>query len=242
VDGAWAFDVRLDVAADGTWRAITPQGSAQGATVLDGPVLPGIVNAHSHAFQRAIAGLTEQGSGTDDFWSWRDRMYRVALRITPAQLEAIATQLYAELLAGGYTQVCEFHYLHNDVDGRAYADPLEMSLALVRAAQATGMGLTLLPTLYMRSGFGAGGPARRPAPLCRHARQRVAHGRIHQCIAPAAYQRGHGAAFAARRGPGRAGRGGCQAAKAAGWPVHIHIAEQVQEVNDCLAHTWPAPD
>jgi formimidoylglutamate deiminase len=97
----------------------------------------------------------------DDFWSWRDRMYRAALRITPEQLEAIATQLYAELLAGGYTQVCEFHYLHNDLDGRPMPTRWTLSMALVRAAQATGIGLTLLPTLYMRSGFGAArGPAR----------------------------------------------------------------------------------
>ena len=127
---------------------------------MSGPVLPGVVNAHSHAFQRAIAGLTERrnaAAGSDDFWSWRDRMYSAANRISPEQLEAIATQLYAELLQGGYTQVCEFQYLHNDVDGTPYADPAEMSLALVRAAQRTGMGLTLLPTLYMRSGFAATG-------------------------------------------------------------------------------------
>ncbi|MCA0212480.1 MAG: formimidoylglutamate deiminase [Proteobacteria bacterium] len=240
VDGAWAFDVRLDVAADGTWRAITPQGSARGATVLDGPVLPGIVNAHSHAFQRAIAGLTEQGSGTDDFWSWRDRMYRAALRITPAQLEAIATQLYAELLAGGYTQVCEFHYLHNDVDGRAYADPLEMSLALVRAAQATGIGLTLLPTLYMRSGFGAAGLrddqrrfAGTPASVLRMAESinALRLPRINAGIALHSLRAVDPGALAEV----------AQAAKAAGWPVHIHIAEQVQEVNDCLAHHGQRP-
>ena len=125
VDGGWVFDVRLDVAADGTWQSVTPGGRADGATVLEGPALPGIVNAHSHAFQRAIAGLTEESGGDDDFWRWRDRMYSAALRITPAQLEAIATQLYAELLAGGYTQVCEFHYLHNASDGQAYADRSE---------------------------------------------------------------------------------------------------------------------
>ena len=88
-------------------------------------MLPGLVDAHSHAFQRAFAGLSERrDSEQDDFWSWRDRMYRVALRITPEQLRAVAAQLYAELLRGGYTQVCEFHYLQHDPDGRPYADPL----------------------------------------------------------------------------------------------------------------------
>lgn len=240
VNGAWAFDVRLDLAADGTWHAITPHGSTQGATVLSGPVLPGVVNAHSHAFQRAIAGLTEQGSGTDDFWSWRDRMYRAALRITPAQLEAIATQLYGELLTGGYTQVCEFHYLHNDTGGRAYADPLEMSLALVRAAQATGMGLTLLPTLYMRSGFGATG--------LREDQRRFAGTpdsvlRIAQAVnALQLPDINAGIALHSLRAVDPAALAeAAQAAQAAGWPVHIHIAEQLQEVDDCLAHHGQRP-
>ncbi|MCX7233690.1 MAG: amidohydrolase family protein, partial [Burkholderiales bacterium] len=162
LDGGWARDVLLTVGPDGCWAGVQPGASAdqaQGAQRLAGPVLPGLVNAHSHAFQRAIAGLTERAGpagSSDDFWSWRDRMYSVARRITPEQLEHIAAWLYAELLAGGYTQVCEFHYLHQPADA-AGGDPLAMSLALVRAAQRVGMGLTLLPTLYMRSGFGAAG-------------------------------------------------------------------------------------
>ncbi|MCZ8258024.1 MAG: amidohydrolase family protein, partial [Polaromonas sp.] len=142
VQGAWAKDVLLTAAGNGTWQSIEPGATAQqqeGATRLPGPVLPGLVNAHSHAFQRAMAGLTERRSAgahaSDDFWSWRDRMYTAANRITPEQLEAIASQLYAELLAGGYTQVCDFHYLHNDISGAPYVNPIEMSLALVRAAQ-----------------------------------------------------------------------------------------------------------
>ena len=162
LDGGWARDVLLSVGPDGCWAGVQPGASAdqaQGAQRLAGPVLPGLVNAHSHAFQRAIAGLTERAGpagSSDDFWSWRDRMYSVARRITPEQLEHIAAWLYAELLAGGYTQVCEFHYLHQPADADG-GDPLAMSMALVRAAQRVGMGLTLLPTLYMRSGFGAAG-------------------------------------------------------------------------------------
>ena len=162
LDGAWARDVLLTVGADGNWANVqlgVSAAQAQGATRLAGPVLPGLVNAHSHAFQRAIAGLTElagAAGSSDDFWSWRDRMYSAARRITPEQLEHIAAWLYAELLAGGYTQVCEFHYLHQPQD-TAGGDPLVMSMALVRAAQRVGMGLTLLPTLYMRSGFDATG-------------------------------------------------------------------------------------
>ena len=249
VQGAWAYGVLLGVGADGCWSGVTPGATpAQqaGATRLAGPVLPGVVNAHSHAFQRAIAGLTERrssGAGAaDDFWSWRDRMYSAANRITPEQLEAIASQLYAELLAGGYTQVCEFHYLHNALDGAAYADPAEMSLALVRAAQRTGMGLTLLPTLYMRSGFTANGLredqrrfASTPDSIARvvEAVQAQTKGdarinvgvAIHslRAVSPAALR--ELAAYAQERA----------------LPVHIHIAEQTQEVDDCLAHTGQRP-
>src|SRR3990167_1152846 len=134
VAGAWARDVLLGVAADCSWSQITPNATEQqraAATLLNGPVLPGVVNAHSHAFQRAIVGLTERRSTgaaiADDFWSWRDRMYAAANCITPEQLETIASQLYAELLAGGYTQVCEFHYLHNATPGAPYAPVPQMS-------------------------------------------------------------------------------------------------------------------
>ena len=246
LQGAWARDVLLSVDATGHWCAVqadTPAAARTDATVLRGPVLPGLVNAHSHAFQRAIAGLTERkgaAGGDDDFWSWRDRMYSAALRITPQQLESIASLLYAELLAGGYTQVCEFHYLHNGVDGAG--DPLEMSLALVRAAQRVGMGLTLLPTLYMRSGFGAAGLredqrrfASTPESLMRLVEgvQRQTRGleqvnvgfAIHslRAVAPTPLQ--EIAAFAQN----------------GGLPVHIHIAEQTQEVQDCIAHTGQRP-
>lgn len=128
----------------------------QGAFISDDPLLPGLVNAHSHAFQRAFAGLAERrDSEHDDFWSWRDRMYRVALAISPAQLKAVASQLYLEMLRGGYTHVCEFHYLHHAVDGKAYDDPMMMSWMLAEAARDVGIGLTLLPVLYERGGFSA---------------------------------------------------------------------------------------
>ena len=247
VQGRWARDVLLSVDGAGRWcevRTGATGAQSAGATALAGPVLPGLVNAHSHAFQRAIAGLTERRSsaGGDDFWSWRDRMYRAAARITPEQLETIASLLYAELLRGGYTQVCEFHYLHNGADDKVQADPLEMSLALVRAARKVGMGLTLLPTLYMRSGFGAAGlrdDQRRctstPDSLVRLIegvqRQTRASDRVNVGVALHSLRAVDAAAvnvmadFAAQRG----------------LPVHIHIAEQQQEVQDCIAHTGQRP-
>ena len=244
VNGAWADDVLLSVAADGNWDRIEPHASAQaqhGVTRLPGPVLPGLVNGHSHAFQRAIVGLTERaGAGDDDFWSWRDRMYSAANRITPDQLEAIAAQLYAELLASGYTQVCEFHYLHNGLDGRPTADPLEMSLALVRAAARVGMGLTLLPTLYMRSGFGATGLrddqrrfASTPDSVLRMAESITR-------LADNARVRS-GVALHSLRAVDEAALREVATAAAGRMPVHIHIAEQQQEVADCLAHHGQRP-
>lgn len=249
VHGAWAREVLLGVGADGCWKHVEPQSTPAQQTHavrLDGPVLPGVVNAHSHAFQRAIVGLTEQRSAgvgqSDDFWSWRDRMYAAANSITPQQLETIASQLYAELLAGGYTQVCEFHYLHNALGGAPYADPAEMSLALVRAARRTGIGLTLLPTLYMRAGFAQ--PELRedqrrfastPESIARIVDAVQAHTRedptinvgvaTHslRAVAPSALK--ELAAFARQER----------------LPVHIHIAEQTQEVDDCLVHTGMRP-
>ncbi|MBA3593894.1 MAG: formimidoylglutamate deiminase [Pseudomonadota bacterium] len=244
VNGAWAQDVLLTVGADGHWLRIQAKGTPQAlrdAERLSGPVLPGLVNAHSHAFQRAIVGLTERASaGGDDFWSWRDRMYSAALRITPEQLEAIAALLYAELLQAGYTQVCEFHYLHNHTDGKPYADPLAMSLALVRAAQRTGMGLTLLPTLYMRSGFNATGLredqrrfASTPDSVLRLAEGVMAQSdsRVNTGLALHSLRAVNAAAL----------QEVAAAARARGMAVHTHIAEQTQEVNDCVAATGQRP-
>ncbi|HEY1392625.1 MAG TPA: amidohydrolase family protein, partial [Methylibium sp.] len=159
LDGRWQSDVLLRLGKGGRWAEIQAGAPCPAAALrLAGPVLPGLVDAHSHAFQRAMAGLAERRErGEDDFWSWRDRMYRVALCITPDQLRAVAAQLYVELLRGGYTQVCEFHYLHRAPDGSAYKDPLALSWAMADAATEAGLGLTLLPTLYERAGFAQAG-------------------------------------------------------------------------------------
>jgi formimidoylglutamate deiminase len=149
VHGRWAEAVLLEAGRDGRWaRVEVGVAASPEATVLGGAALPGLVDAHSHAFQRAFAGLAERReSAHDDFWSWRDRMYGVALRIEPETLRDIATQLYVELLRGGYTQVCEFHYLQHDRDGAPYADPGTLAWAVADAATAAGIGLTLLPVL-----------------------------------------------------------------------------------------------
>ena len=245
VNSAWANSVLLQVASDGTWASVNANASAdqqRGAIRLSGPVIPGLVNAHSHAFQRAIAGMTERCSTRqDNFWSWRDRMYSAAQRITPTQLEAIAALLYAELLQAGYTQVCEFHYLHNDLQGKPYANPLEMSFALVRAAQRVGIGITLLPTLYMRSGFaatGLRGEQRRFAStpdsifkLCEGIERQFGTALVNTGLALHSLR--------------AVGQGALQEAavyaKTHRMPIHIHVAEQMGEVSDCLASLGQRP-
>ncbi len=247
VQGAWAKDVLLEVDASGHWSRIVIDAApdiVRDAQRLDGPVLPGVVNAHSHAFQRAIAGLTEYGarSGQDNFWSWRQRMYAVAQRIMPDQLEAIATMLYTELLAGGYTQVCEFHYLHNASVHAPQASALDLSMALVRAAQRSGIGLTLLPTLYMRSGFAATGLR---ADQQRFACTPDSIARLVQDLQTATRgmaQVNLGVALHSLRAVTPQALTQLAAfADAQGLPIHIHIAEQPQEVQDCIAHTGQRP-
>lgn len=245
VNGAWAQNVLLTVASDGTWSRVQPgcpPSGRGGACVLAGPVLPGLVNAHSHAFQRAIAGLTERSQGAqDDFWSWRERMYAVALRIGPDQLEAVAAFLYQEMLQAGYTHVCEFHYLHNDTDGQPYANPLEMSLALVRAAETAGIGLTLLPTLYMRSGFGASGLNENQRRFA-STPQAVLH-----MAETVKAQTGHpgvitaGVALHSLRAIDKTALTEIAEAARGQMPLHIHVAEQRREVEDCLVHYGSRP-
>ena len=243
IDGRWRTAVLLQVDARGHWAAITPDvvqpGSA--ATVLAGPVLPGLVNAHSHAFQRAFAGMAERrDTDADDFWSWRERMYGVALALTPAQLQAVAAQLYLELLCGGYTHSCEFHYLQHREDGQPYDDPATLSWALADAAQQAGMGLTVLPVLYERAGFNQAalrGDQRRFAttPASVHA----------LCQAINAARRPLLSAGVAIHSL-RAAAGGSivdllRHVQSWDLPIHIHVAEQTQEVDDCLQATGERP-
>jgi formimidoylglutamate deiminase len=141
----WASDVRIDVDDAGNIAAVKPKASSAKAQTLAGPVLPGMANLHSHAFQRAMAGLTEvRATAQDDFWSWRELMYRFMERLTPDQAQAIAIQLYIEMLKHGYTAVAEFHYVHH---------PAEMLHRHLEAAHASGVAITLLPSLYRWSGF-----------------------------------------------------------------------------------------
>jgi formimidoylglutamate deiminase len=241
VEGRWQRDVLLTVES-GHWTAIVPgQPAPPDAEPLAGPLIPSLVNAHSHAFQRAFVGLAERReAGQDDFWSWRDRMYALALCISPQQLRAVAAQLYAELLRGGYTQVCEFHYLHHPAQGEAFDDDLDMAWALASAAEEAGIGLTLLPVVYTRSGFGAQGL--RPdqhrfaadADWAWRACQRIQAAGLPRVTAGVALHSLRGASpddIARLR----------QLVGSEDLPIHIHVAEQTAEVADCLAATGRRP-
>ena len=240
--GAWQSDVLLEVARDGTWQAVHAGAPCpDNAQRLSKPVMPGMVNAHSHAFQRAFVGLAERrATGSDDFWSWRDRMYGVALTITPERLLTVATGLYREMLQGGYTHVCEFHYLHHDLDGRPYAEPATMALALVEAACIAGIGLTLLPVVYERAGFDA--PALR-ADQRRFAAQVPFALRVRDDVRRAAAANVlAGVALHSLRAVAPESVALLQSLTAGDTgPIHVHVAEQTGEVEACVAATGLRP-
>ena len=154
----WAKDVRIEI-ADGRIASVKAGAKAKAGDERAAILLPGMPNLHSHAFQRGMAGLAEtRGPGADSFWSWREVMYRFALSMTPDHVEAVAAQLYAEMLEAGFTRVGEFHYLHHDRDGSLYANIAEHAECIGAASDETGIGLTLLPVFYAHSGFGGQAP------------------------------------------------------------------------------------
>lgn len=233
----WARDVLLAWDAHGTLTRVEPASSPAAAPRAAGVLLPGLPNLHSHAFQRVFAGLTEfRATGSDSFWTWRDRMYRVALAVSPEQLEDIATLLYAEMLCAGYTSVCEFHYLHHDPAGRPYAERAELALRLVAAARRTGIGLTMLPVLYRHGGFG-------PAPA--RADQRRFLNDVDGLLRIVERLRSDGVCTGAAPHSLRAVAPDDLRALLAGLPaqapLHVHVAEQRREVEDCLAWSGARP-
>lgn len=238
----WHDDVLLHIGADGRWSEITPDVATPpvGAQVLASPLLPSLVDTHSHAFQRAFAGAAERrDAATDDFWSWRERMYAVASRIAPEQLRRVAAQLYVELLRGGYTHVCEFHYLRRDQGGSDYADPLAMSWALADAAADAGIGLTILPVLYERFGF--------DTPLRENQRRFRASAEETAAAARRIAASGRplvdaGIAIHSLRAASAEGIETLVAlAGDIDGPIHVHVAEQTNEVDECLRATGARP-
>lgn len=204
-----------------------------------GPVIAGMPNLHSHAFQRAMAGLTEyRGTAQDSFWSWRDLMYRFATRIAPDDVEAIARWLYIEMLKAGYTSVCEFHYVHHAPGGKRYDDVGEMASRTLHAANEVGIGMTLLPVLYQYGGFDKQPTNAGQARFLQSPEELLHMVASLQRTFPASTARGYGVAPHSLRAVtpeslASVVAGLHQALPNA--PVHIHIAEQEAEVSACLS-------
>ena len=235
----WAQNVRFTV-ANGLIASIETHTPARPDDEAHQITLPGLANVHSHAFQRGMAGLAEHRSGdsTDNFWSWREVMYRFLDRLTPDDVEAIAAMAYAEMLETGYTHVGEFHYLHNDPQGEAYRDPAEMASRIAAAAQATGIGLTLLPVFYAHSNFGGQAPS--------HGQRRFIHdldsfARLLEACRPLLSKGDQlGIAPHSLRAVTPHELAALIAMHPHG-PIHIHAAEQQKEVQDSLAFSGKRP-
>ena len=229
----WADDVLLQI-RDGRIQDISPGAVPDDATVATGCIIPGLGNAHSHAFQRALAGRTEERSpaGRDSFWTWRERMYELATRLDPDLLRAIATQVYTEMLQSGFTTVVEFHYLHRDPATKAAG--MRMFEALAGAADQTGIRLAYVPVLYERAGFHAPEPEGPQGLFALPLEEFLEH---------------HGEALGKQSEKLSVGIGAhslravsapslaaiAEAGRKAGGPIHLHIAEQQREVDQCLA-------
>jgi len=239
--GGWADGTTVRFSPDGIITAVEP-GLDPALARAAGPVIPGMPNLHSHAFQRAMAGLAERaGPAEDSFWTWRDTMYGFVRRLAPEDAEAVAALLYMEMLTQGYTAVAEFHYLHHAPDGTPYADRAEMARRLIAAADTAGIGLTLLPVLYAHGGFGGRPPA--------EGQRRFINtpDGLRAIMDDAARAMGGrtgrrtGLALHSLRAVTVEEMGAALDGLPPGTPVHIHIAEQTAEVDACLAWSGRRP-
>lgn len=238
--GGWAKNVGVEVRG-GVICAVRSGIQPSGYEHIAGIALPGLANVHSHTFQRAMAGLAEiRGPHGDSFWTWREVMFRFLQDLTPDDVESIAAQAFLEMLEGGFTAVAEFHYLHHDRDGNPFRNLAELSERIVSAAASTGIGLTLLPSLYANGNFGGTAPqqAQRrflnsPERFLRiHEGARKAAATLPDCVV--------GIAPHSLRAVTPEALYEILTATPFG-PVHIHAAEQLKEVNDCLAWSGSRP-
>ncbi len=240
LNDGWAQDVRI-VCRGGAVLSVEAGVSPQPQDERHAVIVPAMPNLHSHAFQRAMAGLAEiRGPADDSFWSWRTVMYKFALSMTPDHVEAVAAQLYMEMLEAGFGRVGEFHYLHNDRDGSHYGNIAEMAERIGAAAAQTGIGLTLLPVFYAHSGFGGQAPIDGQKRFIHSldSYERLMHG------AQAVVDGLPGAVLGIAPHSLRAVTGEELAAiepLAKGGPIHIHVAEQVKEIEDSLAFSGARP-
>jgi formiminoglutamate deiminase len=236
----WARDVRITI-EKGCIASVEAGVAARADDERHDLAIPGLPNLHSHAFQRAMAGLTERrGPSADSFWTWRDRMYHFVGLLDPDDAAAVASQLYVEMLEEGFTRVGEFHYLHHDRNGSAYDNIGEMAVSIARAAEETGIGLTLLPVFYAHSGFGGTEPnpgqARFINDVDAYARVMESSRRAVAGLDAALV----GVAPHSLRAVTPDELNAVLILADIG-PVHIHIAEQIAEVDACVAWSGRRP-
>ena len=241
VGDEWRRDVLISVAGRAITAIAPDSAPTAGSQRFSGVAVPGVANVHSHAFQRAMAGLVERrGPEDDSFWTWREVMYRFLASMTPDDIEAVAAWAYVEMLEAGFTTVGEFHYLHNAPDGTHYADPAETGGRIAAAAAASGIGLALLPSFYAHGGCGGQPPTPGQArflfdldgfaKLLESSRRHV--------------ERLEGATLGIAPHSLRAVDAPELRALVAQWtagPIHIHAAEQAREVEDCVAWSGARP-
>ena len=240
----WRRDVLLEWDVRGDLTRVAPDASPPLGVARVDYVVPGMINLHSHAFQRALGGLAERAGDassptSDSFWTWRDLMYRVANRITPEQMEAVAAQLYAECLRHGYTAVCEFHYIQRAPGGHVYGQPAETAQRVAAAAREAGMGLTLLPVMYAYAGFN-------DTPLkAEQERFRTDPAQVLRIVEALEPLRGPqlevGAAPHSLRAVSAGQLRELVQGMPAGRPLHIHVAEQKLEVQQCVEAVGQRP-
>jgi formimidoylglutamate deiminase len=241
LSGEWCDDVRI-IVEDGMIARIDVGVRPGADDDRQGAALPGLPNVHSHAFQRAMAGRTEGPvmAGRDDFWSWRELMYALVGVLTPEDIEAIAAMAFAEMLEGGFTRVGEFHYLHHDTNGAPYADPAQMARAVAAAAGETGIALTLMPVFYAHSGFGGMPPLPEQR---RFVSDLNGFSRLLEGTRAAVADLADGvvgvAPHSLRAVTPSELDGLCELSPLG--PIHMHIAEQIPEVEACLAWSGARP-
>jgi formimidoylglutamate deiminase len=237
----WGDEVGIEVGDDGLILRVTPGSAPDGAERIAGVALPGLPNLHCHAFQKGMAGLAERrGPAGDSFWTWREVMYRFLAQLTPDDVEAIAAYAYMEMLEAGFTTVGEFHYLHHDSAGQPYADIGEMAARIAAASAATGIGLTLLPSLYTYGGFGGAAPNPGQVRFINSTDRFVTLMARSRDIVAKLPGAAIGIAPHSLRAVSPEQLREVAAVFATG-PVHIHAAEQTREVDDCVASLGARP-
>lgn len=238
----WQRDVLVSVDETGMIAGVEAKAEAKGSQAIPGIAIPALANVHSHAHQRLMVGLAERaGPGADSFWTWRDVMYGFALKLSPDDLEAVAAQAYVEMLKAGFSCVGEFQYLHHQPDGSPYDEPAEMSLRCLSAAEQAGIGITMLPTLYTYSGFGGQPPTVGQRRFVNGAERFLQIYETLTSVTAASPLRRLGISPHSLRAVTPELLNQVLGGIGADARVHIHVAEQVKEVEDCLAWCGKRP-